>query len=199
MIKWFLRESYWAPSDWGVWSHERLTWLMVSASSDVTWQQFRCWVHLPVSGSEMAFSELWASLVAQTVQNLPAVWETQVQTLSQEDPLERGMAAHPSILAWKIPWTKQPVRLQSMGSQELDLTKWLTLQFSALWVTFSEWVSFVIHLTMWNTVLRTTVTCLRIDIQLFTIQIFIFGSEPSRKQELGYSCLWKKSYSQWME
>ena len=71
----------------------------------------------------MAFSELWASLVAQTVQNLPAVWETQVQTLSQEDPLEKGMAAHPSILAWKIPWTKQPVRLQSMGSQELDLTE----------------------------------------------------------------------------
>ena len=119
MIKWFLRESYWAPSDWGVWSHERLTWLMVSASSDVTWQQFWCWVHLPVSGSEMAFSELWASLVAQTVQNLPAVWETQVQTLSQEDPLEKGKATLSSILAWEIPWTEEPGGLQSLGSQRV--------------------------------------------------------------------------------
>ena len=47
----------------------------------------------------------WASLVAQMVKNLPAVQETQVQPVSQEDPLEKGMATHSSILAWRIPWT----------------------------------------------------------------------------------------------
>ena len=46
-----------------------------------------------------------ASLVAQTVMNLPAVRETTVRSLSQENPLEKGMATHPSILAWRIPWT----------------------------------------------------------------------------------------------
>ena len=49
-----------------------------------------------------------ASLVAQTVKNLPAVPETQVQSLGQEDPLEQGMATHSSILAWEIPWTEEP-------------------------------------------------------------------------------------------
>ena len=68
----------------------------------------------------MAFRERWASVVAQPVQNLPAMWETQVQTLGQEDPLEKRMAAHSSILAWS--WTKEPVRLQSLRSQELDFT-----------------------------------------------------------------------------
>ena len=53
------------------------------------------------------------------VKNLPAVQETQVRTLGQEDPLEREMATHSSILAWKIPWTEESGRLQSMGSQRL--------------------------------------------------------------------------------
>ena len=64
-------------------------------------------------------SSLWASLVAQTVKNLPAVQETWVQPLGWEDPLEKGMAAHASILAWKIPWSEEPDRLQSMGSQRV--------------------------------------------------------------------------------
>ena len=50
-------------------------------------------------------------LVAQTVMNLLAMWETQVPSLSQEDPLEKGMATHPSILAWEIPWTEESGRL----------------------------------------------------------------------------------------
>ena len=50
-----------------------------------------------------------------TVKNLPAMQETQVRSLSQEDPLEEEMANQPSILTWKIPWTKKPGRLQSMG------------------------------------------------------------------------------------
>ena len=60
------------------------------------------------------------SLVGQTVKNLPAVRETWVQSLGQEDPLEKGMATHSSILAWRIPWTEEPGELASMGSQESD-------------------------------------------------------------------------------
>ena len=48
------------------------------------------------------------SLMAQVVKNLPAMWETQVQALGQEDPLERGMATHSTILALRIPWTEEP-------------------------------------------------------------------------------------------
>ena len=62
---------------------------------------------------------LWASLVAQMVKRLPAVRETQVQSLGCEDPLEKEMAAHSSILAWKIPWTEGPGGLLSMGSQRV--------------------------------------------------------------------------------
>ena len=59
------------------------------------------------------------SLVAQMVKSLPAMWETQVQSLGQEDPLEKEMATHSSILAWKIPWTEEPGRLQSMELQRV--------------------------------------------------------------------------------
>ena len=59
----------------------------------------------------------WASLVAQIVKNLPAMQETRVQSLGWEDLLEKGMATHSSILAWKSPWTEEPAGLQSMGSQ----------------------------------------------------------------------------------
>ena len=55
---------------------------------------------------------------AQKVKNLPATQETQVQSLGPEDPLEKGMATHSSILAWEIPWTKEPGGLQSTGLQK---------------------------------------------------------------------------------
>ena len=58
-------------------------------------------------------------LVAQSVKNLPAVQETQVRSLGWEDPLEKEMATHSSILAWKISWTEEPGGLQSMGSQRV--------------------------------------------------------------------------------
>ena len=54
-------------------------------------------------------------MVAQMVKNLPAVQETWVQSLGQEDPLEKDMATHPSILAWRMPWTEEPGGLHSMG------------------------------------------------------------------------------------
>ena len=57
------------------------------------------------------------SLVAQMVKHLPTMWETRVQSLGQEDLLEKEMATHSSILAWKNSWTEEPSRLQSMGLQ----------------------------------------------------------------------------------
>ena len=60
-----------------------------------------------------------ASQVVQTVKNLPAMWETWVQSLGQEDPLEKEMATHSSIPASRIPWTEEPGGLQSMGSQRV--------------------------------------------------------------------------------
>ena len=59
--------------------------------------------------------EYRASLVAQMVKNLPAMWETQVQSLGQEDPLEKLMPPHSDILAWEIPWTGEPGRLRLVG------------------------------------------------------------------------------------
>ena len=62
-----------------------------------------------------------ASLVAQMVKNLPAMWETWVLSLGQEDPLEKGMATYSSILAWRIPRTKESGGLQSLGSQKSQI------------------------------------------------------------------------------
>ena len=61
----------------------------------------------------------WAFLVAQMVKNLPAMQETQVCSVGQKGPLEKGMTTHSNILAYKIPWTEEPGGLQSMGSQRV--------------------------------------------------------------------------------
>ena len=62
---------------------------------------------------------IWASLIAQMVKNLPAMQEPRVQSPGQEDPLEKEMATHSSILAWRMPWTEEPGGLQSMGLQRV--------------------------------------------------------------------------------
>ena len=88
----------------------------------------RTWMHLEVillsEVSQKETNITWYHLykdfpVAQTVKNLLAVQETRVWSLGQEDPLEKGMAIQCSILAWRIPWTEEPGRLQSMGSQRV--------------------------------------------------------------------------------
>ena len=61
----------------------------------------------------------WASLVAQSVKNLPAMQETWVPSLGWEDPLEEEMVTHSSVLAWEIPWTEETGRLQTAGSQRV--------------------------------------------------------------------------------
>ena len=72
---------------------------------------------------------LLMSLVVQRLKRLPAMWETWVRSLAREDPLEKEMATRSSILAWKIPWTEEPGRLQSTGCKELDTTEQLHFHF----------------------------------------------------------------------
>ena len=73
------------------------------------------------------------SLVAELVKSLPAMQETQFGSLCQEDPLVKEMATHCSVLAWKIPWTEEPGRLQSVGCKELETTERLIISLF-LWI-----------------------------------------------------------------
>ena len=61
--------------------------------------------------------------MAQMVKNQPAIWETWVQSLDWEDPLQEGMTTHSSILAWRIPWTEEPGRCSPVGHKEMDMTE----------------------------------------------------------------------------
>ena len=87
-----------------------------------------------------------ASLVAQMVKSLPAMWKTWVWFLGREDPLEKEMATYSSILAWRIPWTEEPGRLQSMASKESDRTKQLTLSVppSSTETTIRKWAALIL-------------------------------------------------------
>ena len=71
----------------------------------------------------------FGSLVVQRLKRLPAMWETWVRSLGQEDPLEKEMATHSSILAWRIPWTEELGGLQSTGRKESDTTERLHFHF----------------------------------------------------------------------
>ena len=96
--------------------------------------------------------------MTQSVKNPPAIQETQVQSLGREDPLEKEMATHSSILAWRAPWTEKPGGLQSTGSQESDMTKPQTTTgilkdlflFSIYNVCISCWFVFIIQLLLIN-------------------------------------------------
>ena len=89
------------------------------------------------------------TLVAQMIKNLPTMWETQVWTLHGEDPLEKGMATHSSILAWRIPRTEEPGGLQSMGLQRVK-HDWATNTF----FHFSPKEQFLIGLPNWRNLLK---------------------------------------------
>ena len=87
--------------------------------------------------------------MAKTVKILPAMWETWVQSLGWEDPLEKGMATYPSILAWRIPWTEEPGRLESQGCKELDssnLAHTAHLHFNPGFCSFTQGVSSYLRL-----------------------------------------------------
>ena len=87
--------------------------------------------------------QIWASLVAQTIKNLPAMWETWVQSVGWEDPLEEGMASHCSILSWRILWTEEPSG-QSMGSQRVG-RDWATKHRSTQHSVYIYIVTFSSH------------------------------------------------------
>ena len=87
----------------------------------------------------------WASLVAQRVKNPPEIHETWVRSLGQEDPLEEGMATHSSTLAWRTPWTEEPSRLQSVGSQRVGQN----------WVTKHGMSQFLMHLLFMALVVKS--------------------------------------------
>ena len=86
-----------------------------------------------------------ASLVAQMVKNPPTMQETRVQSLDQEESLEKGLATHSSVLAWKIPRTEEPGGLQSMGSQKLDKTEQLTLSLLHIHTRICTYVYIYTH------------------------------------------------------
>ena len=92
-------------------------------------------------GSEHLVSVHGVTPVAQTVKNLPAMQETRVRSLSQEDPLEKRMAILSNILAWRTPWTEKPDGLQSVGSKRVRHTEQLTLHGVTVCVTlvFCQW------------------------------------------------------------
>ena len=102
----------------------------------------QCWAFFMVQLSHpyMAYKADFSSLAAQAVKNLPAKQKTWVQSLGQEDPMEKGIETHPSILAWETPWAEVPGRLQSMGSQRVR-HDWATntLIFSTSWEARIIW------------------------------------------------------------
>ena len=79
-----------------------------------------------------------ASLVAQMVKNLPAMEETRVQSLGQEDPLEKGIATHSSILAWRIPWTEEPGTVHSVAKNCTRLSSFHLLRTVAWEIAFED-------------------------------------------------------------
>ena len=93
-----------------------MDWMFIFSpnSKGKPWPPLWWWRMEPLCGITVRYL---VSLVAQMIKNLPAMWETQVQSLGWEDPLEKGMATHPSILAWRIPWTEEPGGLRSVGLQ----------------------------------------------------------------------------------
>ena len=118
------------------------------------------WMSLPYSYQNWlrtTFCVIRASLVAQTVKRLPTMQETQVRSLGWEDPLEKGMATHSSTLAWKIPWTEEAGRLQSMGSQRVGHDWATSLHFCVIkglgvdLTPLVHWVGQKVHLNFSTT------------------------------------------------
>ena len=87
------------------------------------------WFNIRILNVTQGSAHLRASPVAQRLKRLPVMRETWVRSLGQEDPLEKEMATHSSILAWRIPWTEELGGLQSMGRKESDTTERLSVRY----------------------------------------------------------------------
>ena len=117
------------PLEKGMAVHFRCVFLPGEFHEHKGLKDYSLWGHKELDKTEWLTLSLWAFLVAQMVKNLPILWETWVQSLGQEDLLEKGMPTHSSILAWKIPWTEEPGGLQFMGSQRVG-HDWATNTFT---------------------------------------------------------------------
>jgi len=127
--------------------------LLLEESSDcfVCLKKTCMYVLVPAYFSLLILNLVCPSLVAQIVKNLPAVQETWVWSLGLEDPLEKGMATHFSILAWRIPWTEEPAGPKSMGSQRVG-QDWVTFTFSAFVILGFQEIDFMEY---WNNIMNT--------------------------------------------
>ena len=121
----------WLPLEWTGWMslQSKLTLILTAPQSPFKGKEETGVLLGVLVNRRLTNNLLGPSLVAQMVNNLPATQETWVRSLGGEDPLEKQMATHSSILAWRIPWIEEPGRLQSMGSQRVRHdweTNWLT-------------------------------------------------------------------------
>ena len=115
-------------------------------------ETFFAHLKLTLFGSFSGFILLWSSLMTQMIKNMPAMQETQVQSLGREDPLKKGTATHSSCLG--IPWTEEPVRLHGVAKSK-ETTEWVSLFFQ--WILLMIWsVYFFTISSMWYT-LKSTV------------------------------------------
>ena len=129
-VKWKSLSCVWLcdPTDYtvhGILQARILEWVAFPFSRGFSQPRDRMQVSCIAGG----FFTSWATREVQTVKNLPTVPEPRAQSLGWEDPLEKGMATHSSILAWRIPWTEEPGGLQSMGSQRVG-NDWATKTFT---------------------------------------------------------------------
>ena len=113
-----LTSVYWGPPDPFFYPQGCLCSGLSQFWAEPSWPSTQTLLWAPRDETAEALAEL-TSLVAQKVKNLPSMQEAWVWSLGQEDPLEKGMATHSSICAWRIPWTAEPGRLQFMGSQRV--------------------------------------------------------------------------------
>ena len=125
-----------------------------------------------------------ASLVAQRLKHLPPLWETWVRSLGREDPLEKEMVAHSSILAWRIPWTEEPGRLQSTGSQRVR-HDWTSLHFMVFPVVIYECESWTIKKTEHRIIDAFELWCGR---RLLRLPWTIRRSNQSNLKEISPGC-----------
>ena len=180
--------------------HSKALWawccLQVAAASGVRW------------GKDAPSIVCRASSVAETVKHLPAMQETQVRSLGQEDPLEKGMATHSSTLAWKVPWMEEPGRLQSMGSQRVG-HNWATSLFFLFycWQRHTDCCCYCGFLSLfvieYNEKFHLRVR--KVERQFFPIQAYILSSlkslhlRPLRITWVTNSCFrMNVIYAQWV-
>ena len=132
---------------------------------------------------------LWDFPVAQMAKNLPAMQGTQVQSLGQEDPLDKRMATHSNILAWRIPWTEEPGGLQSMGSQRVG-HDWATKTIKVLNLSPKVYAVFILlnFGLFWNPCVN--VYCVGVCMHINTHSVVSYSWWPPLRSPARFLCPW---------